>query len=78
MYHRFQVDEMRDEIDQIYIDKPSDPEPELQTIECSDNKRGFIYPTRIANQELTRHVNILLTEKMGYGITLQLRTLVDF
>ena len=38
-------------------------DPELQASECSDKKRGFIYPLRVAKRELTRHVNLLLTEK---------------
>ena len=64
MYHRFQVDEIREEIDRICI-VPSDPEPEPQETECTDNKRGFIYPLRVAKGELARHVNLLLTEKDG-------------
>ena len=31
----------------------------------NDKRRGFIYPLRVTNQELTRHVNLLLTEQDG-------------
>ena len=33
--------------------------------DIDDKKRGFIYPLKVAKQELSRHVNLLLTEQDG-------------
>ena len=40
-------------------------EEEEEEEEKDDKKRGFIYPLRVTSQELSRHVNLLLTEQDG-------------
>ena len=48
------------------IEEREESYDDREEIEASnDKKRGFIYPLRITNQELARHVNLLLTEEDG-------------
>lgn len=48
------------------IEEREESDDDREEIEApNDKKRGFIYPLRITNQELARHVNLLLTEEDG-------------
>ena len=56
MYHRLD--------NQMDIEEREEEEEEEEE-EKDDKKRGFIYPLRVTSQELSRHVNLLLTEQDG-------------
>ena len=55
MYHR--LDNQMEE--EVVVEEEEEEEVK------KDNKRGFIYPLCVTNQELSRHVNLLVTEEDG-------------
>ena len=66
------IDDDDDDIDddinlyrQLDNERPIQIDDEIEGPESNlnDKKRGFIYPLRVVNQELSHHVNLLLTEK---------------
>ena len=50
-------------------------EEESEQPKTNDKSRGIVFPLRVTNEELTRHVNLLLTEREG---TLHYSTIKNF
>ena len=71
-------DDVSDDELSMYRTLNNQMDQEEEEEEKDDNKRGIAYPVRVTKQELTLHVNLLLTERDGVWHCSTIKTLVDF